>query len=177
MNRELKRAQARQDKKQEKAPTPTRRGARKQAKSPKIKGKTSPQQKKAPPRAARRGPRRINNRITGILAFVSAILISLQSLPTSQDVQASDYFFQGMAFFLFAYFLNLWQKRQDMRWSLGISLAAALLLAVSTQTAKVISGFPLETALINLGLAATGAIGGIGLSNLIFKHSPIEQGA
>lgn len=167
MNRDIRRAQEKSERRQEKEGTFKRRG------SNKTPPKSSSSTRMASP-GSRRG-RLPNNRFTGILAFVTALFILLQAISQSfvqqgnQQLVIMDYIFQALAYLLFAYFLRLWLIRRNVSRSLLITAISSSILLAASEFAKMFNALSLQPFLLVLAVLGTGI--GSYLAEVVYRYS------
>lgn len=190
MNRELRRAQAKQDKKVEREKEErkaarrrridtlrSRRAARRAAakanagKKAEVKSGAETPAKPAPKGGAGRG--RNPGRFAGALAMATVFFIVLQASvppePGDNDLLRSV---TGAGFYLlFGYFAILWLMRRETPRPLVVTLVFGALLTAGVEVAKLFQP-EVPTDLLMLALAVPGLVAGAFLGRLVFTSAP-----
>lgn len=186
MNRQIRRAQAKQDKKAEREKE-ERRAARKR-KVAQLRAKRAERRvaarskpsagdaKAAAPKDAGKGgkkPGRRAGRFSGALMMATIFFIVLQSsVPPMEGDNALLRSITGAGFFLlFGYFSTMWLMRRDTPRPLLMTWITGGLLLVGLEVAKAIQGVvPFDPLMV--ALAAPGVVGGAYLGRLVFENTP-----
>lgn len=190
MNRELRRAQAKQDKKVEREKEErkaarrrridtlrSRRAARRAeakanaGKKPETKSGGESAAKSTPKAGAGRG--RNPGRFAGALAMATVFFIVLQASvppePGDNDVLRSV---TGAGFYLlFGYFAILWLMRREVPRPLFVTLLFGAFLTAGVEVAKLFQP-EVPTDLLLLALAVPGLVGGAFLGRLVYTSAP-----
>ncbi len=189
MNRQIRRAQAKQDKKADREKDERREArkrkvaqlrekraarrasARAKATAAKDTGKDAAATAEAKAGAKRAGKRA--GRFSGALMIATVFFIVLQSsVPPMEGDNELLRSITGAGFFLlFGYFSVLWLMRRDTPRPLVMTWITGGLLLVGVEVAKAIQGIvPLDP--LMLALAVPGIVGGSYLGRLVYENSP-----
>lgn len=189
MNRQIRRAQAKQDKKADREKDERREArkrkvaqlrekraarrasARAKATATKDTGKDAAATAEAKATAKRPGKRA--GRFSGALMIATVFFIVLQSsVPPLEGDNELLRSITGAGFFLlFGYFSVLWLMRRDTPRPLMMTWITGGLLLVGVEVAKAIQGIvPLDP--LMLALAVPGIVGGSYLGRLVYENSP-----
>jgi len=189
MNRQIRRAQAKQDKKADREKDERREArkrkvaqlrekraarrasARAKATATKDTGKDAAATAEAKAGAKRPGKRA--GRFSGALMIATVFFIVLQSsVPPLEGDNELLRSITGAGFFLlFGYFSVLWLMRRDTPRPLMMTWITGGLLLVGVEVAKAIQGIvPLDP--LMLALAVPGIVGGSYLGRLVYENSP-----
>ena len=189
MNRQIRRAQAKQDKKADREKDERREArkrkvaqlrekraarrasARAKATATKDTGKDAAATAEAKAGAKRPGKRA--GRFSGALMIATVFFIVLQSsVPPMEGDNELLRSITGAGFFLlFGYFSVLWLMRRDTPRPLMMTWITGGLLLVGVEVAKAIQGIvPLDP--LMLALAVPGIVGGSYLGRLVYENSP-----
>jgi hypothetical protein len=192
MNRELRRAQAKQDKKAEREKDErraarrrkvdtlrARRSARREqarttaAKKPDD-AKKKPEDTKAGKPASKSAARGRNpGRFAGALMMATVFFIVLQgSVPPEEGGNDLLRSVTGAGFYLlFGYFAMLWLMRRDAPRPLVLTLVSGVMLTAGVEVAKLFQP-EVPTDLVMLALALPGLVGGAFLGRLVYTSAP-----
>ena len=189
MNRQIRRAQAKQDKKADREKDERREArkrkvaqlrekraarrasARAKTTAAKDTGKDAAATAEAKAGAKRAGKRA--GRFSGALMIATVFFIVLQSsVPPMEGDNELLRSITGAGFFLlFGYFSVLWLMRRDTPRPLVMTWITGGLLLVGVEVAKAIQGIvPLDP--LMLALAVPGIVGGSYLGRLVYENSP-----
>lgn len=189
MNRELRRAQAKQDKKVERAKEErkaarrrridtlrSRRAARRTEitvnanKKPDAKSGGAPAGKGG---GAAGGRGRNPGRFAGALALATVFFIVLQaSVPPEAGENDLLRSVTGAGFYLlFGYFATLWLMRRETPRPLVLTIVFGVLLTAGVEVAKAFQP-EVTTDLVMLALAVPGLVGGAFLGRLVYTSAP-----
>jgi len=189
MNRQIRRAQAKQDKKADREKD-ERREARKRkvaqlrekraarrasarAKTTAAKDTGKDAAATAEAKAGAKRPGKRAGRFSGALMIATVFFIVLQSsVPPMEGDNELLRSITGAGFFLlFGYFSVLWLMRRDTPRPLVMTWITGGLLLVGVEVAKAIQGIvPLDP--LMLALAVPGIVGGSYLGRLVYENSP-----
>jgi len=191
MNRQIRRAQAKQDKKAEREKE-ERRAARKrkvaQLRAKRAERRTAARSKPAagerakagatqegPKDAAKGGkkPGRRAGRFSGALMMATIFFIVLQSSvpPQPEDNELLRSITGAGFFLLFGYFSVMWLMRRDTPRPLLMTWITGGLLLVGLEIAKAVQGVvPFDPLMV--ALAAPGVVAGSYLGRLVFENTP-----
>ncbi|MFO8149286.1 MAG: hypothetical protein R6T93_03230 [Trueperaceae bacterium] len=195
MNRQIRRAQAKQDKKAEREKE-ERREARKrkvaQMRAKRAERRTAARSKPAAVADEGKGaaagatkdaakgstkggkkPGRRPGRFSGALMMATIFFIVLQSsVPPMEGDNELLRSFTGAGFFLlFGYFSVMWLMRRDTPRPLMMTWITGALLLVGVEVAKALQGVvPFDPLMV--ALAAPGIVGGSYLGRLVFENTP-----
>ncbi len=190
MNRQIRRAQAKQDKKAEREKE-ERREARKrkvaQLRAKRAERRTAARSK--PPAAADgkgaaagaakdaakggKRPGRRAGRFSGALMMATIFFIVLQSSvpPAPEENELLRSITGAGFFFLFGYFSVMWLMRRDTPRPLMMTWITGGLLLLGIEIAKVVQGVvPFDPLMV--ALAVPGIVGGSYLGRLVFENTP-----
>lgn len=187
MNRELRRAQAKMDKKAEREKEERRAARRRKvatlrakraARSEKIKADATAKKvgggdakpaAKAKPAARGRNP----GRFAGALMLATVFFIVLQaSVPPTPDDNPVLRSVTGAGFYLlFGYFSMLWLMRRDTPRPLLMTLVTGFMLTAGVEVAKLLQP-ELATDYLMLALAVPGLVAGAFLGRLVYTNAP-----
>ena len=192
MNRQIRRAQAKQDKKAERekderrearkrkvAQLRERRAARraearaKPAARAAEKGGDTSAVPAAGAKAGARRPGKRAGRFSGALMVATVFFVVLQSsVPPMEGDSELLRSVTGAGFFLlFGYFSVMWLMRRDTPRPLMMTWITGALLLVGVEVAKAIQGVvPIDP--LMLALAAPGIVGGSYLGRLVYENTP-----
>jgi hypothetical protein len=189
MNREIRRAQAKQDKKAERDKEERRAArrrkvetlrARRAERRTKIKanaasGKSEATKEPNPPASGAKGGKRGRNpgRFSGVLMMATVFFIVLQaSVPpddTGNEVLRSV---TAAGFYLlFGYFAILWLMRRDTPRPLLMTLISGFMLTMGVEVAKLFQP-EIPTDPLMLVLALPGLVAGAFLGRLVYTNTP-----
>lgn len=144
MNRQIRRAQEKSDKKREKEQG--NRNPRRASASP---GSSTPKkQRKSSGNAA---GATLPGRFAGVFALVAVLLIASQALLPAPEMTIGEYIISALSYSILGYFLCLWLVRRAQPRALLITAAAGLMLSVGVESARFVqpdmTPFPLLIAL------------------------------
>lgn len=194
MNRQLRRAQAKQDRKVEQE-----KQERKDARARKIdklraKRVARREELRAQAAARRRGelpakevakagadgkegaaaakPGRKPGRFSGALTIATVFFIVLQaSVPVEEAGNPILRSVTGAGFYLlFGYFSMLWSMRRELQRPLTMTLVTGGMLVLGVEVAKLIQGVPTDW--LMLAIAVPAMVGGTYLGKLVFENTP-----
>lgn len=182
MNRQFRRAQEKQDKRQEKEKTRRReerkakvrqlRQARRQRseKSKPREAGTTTGEADTPQRPATRG--RVPGRFAGVLAAVTVFFISLQGAAPAEQQQegwGASLIYAGF-YLMLGYFSTLWFMRRDSARAPLVGVVGGILLAATVTVVQLVQDRPVD--LLALALVVPALVLGALLGRLVFLATP-----
>lgn len=135
MNRQIRRATAKSDKRRDKELDRRRGKIRK--KRGQLSKSLSNDDKKAPPKQSGRLSK-TRQRLTGFLALMTAVLIAMNGVfPPENNDELSYYLITGLSYALLSYFANLWLRRNGNQHAWAKVIMFGLALAMLSQFATI----------------------------------------
>jgi len=175
MNRQIRREQAKQDKKVQRDKQKKRAARRarvesvRQRRSARRSVATKPAggAGKQAPRQGRRAP----GRFSGALMIATVFFIVLQSAVPVKDATVLNSITGAGFFLLFGYFSELYMERRGAPRGLLMTLITGLLLVVGVGVSRLLQP-TLGMDWLMMGLALPGVVGGAYLGRLVFYNTP-----
>lgn len=176
MNRHIRRAQEKSDKKREQGGN-RRRGPRKtapkekpQAKSKSEKPKARAEQKDSARSEAAKGATRAG-RFAGFLALATAALIVSQAFVSFESFRLVDYGVIAFSYVLLGYFTSLWLLRRSTENAIAITIMGGILLSFGVELSRLlrpeIQAYPLL-----VFASAPALLIGVLIARFVYKRSP-----
>lgn len=184
MNRQLRRAQEKQDKRAERekekrkdarrAKIQQARQRREQRREEIKQARASGQKPPPEPQMANAKPRRKPGRFSGALMIATVFFIVLQSAVPPDEAAGDDLLrtITSAGFYLlFGYFSIMWLMRRDTPRPLLMTLISGFMLTLGVEVAKRIQG-DIATDWLMLALAVPGLVAGAFLGRLVYVNTP-----
>ncbi|MDZ7706201.1 MAG: hypothetical protein U5L04_17170 [Trueperaceae bacterium] len=173
MNRHIRRAQEKSDKKREQGSN-RRRGPRKTAPKEKAQAKTKSEKPKAREEqkgsAAAKGATRAG-RFAGFLALATAALIVSQAFVSFESFSLVDYGVIAFSYVLLGYFTSLWLLRRSAENAIAITIMGGILLSFGIELSRLlrpdIQAYPLL-----VFASAPALLIGVLVARFVYKRSP-----
>jgi len=175
MNRQIRREQAKQDKKAQKEKL-RKRAARRARIQNVRRGRTAQRREGgkssgASPKASGDRGRRLPGRFSGALMIATVFFIVLQAAVPAKDMTTLNSVTGAGFFVLFGYFSELYLERRGGGRALLMTLVSGVLLAVGVSIARLVEP-ALTMDWLMMGLAVPGVVAGAYLGRLVFYNSP-----
>ena len=173
MNRHIRRAQEKSDKKREQGGN-RRRGPRKTAPKERPQAKTKPEKPAARTEqkssAAAKGATRAG-RFAGFLALATAALIVSQAFVSFENFSLVDYGVIAFSYVLLGYFTSLWLLRRSAENAIVITIMGGILLSFGIELSRLlrpdIQAYPLL-----VFASAPALLIGVLVARFVYKRSP-----
>ncbi len=175
MNRQIRREQAKQDKRVQKERQKKRAARRARIDNLRQRRKSSSSSSARPSggasRPAPKGRGRNPGRFSGVLMIATVFFIVLQAAVPVKDATTLNSVTGAGFFLLFGYFSELYLERRGAPRGLLMTLVSGLLLVVGVSAARLLQP-ALGMDWLMMGLALPGVVGGAFLGRLVYYNTP-----
>lgn len=185
MNRQIRRAQAKADRKAEEEKARKRQArkdkveeirARRQRQRDAAKQRSSSPEPRQPVQARQLTPeerKKLPGRFSGIFMFATLFFIALQAAVPVEDKQAGQSLIGAGFFLMYGYFATLYLSRRGLPRALPTAVVGGVTLAAVMAVMQSVQGQPVDW--LMTGLGAVGVPIGAYLGRAVFNAAPRQQ--